>query len=238
MLVNFTLTGFEKYVKNAYPNAKMIRYVDDFLFSSPSIEELKLILCDLSKFLAERGLWLSESKTQIMNIKDGVDFIGWNFRMVNGLIRLNPTELSKKEVLEKITHLVEQSSHWSATKFAKRLNYVIRGWTCYHAIGCHPSAFVDLDEFVETILYDWLQKRNPKLNKMQIYQKYYSDYSRGYPNFQFNDVCLDKFVEVQVKMPEELELHHNPYVERAYFRERKKKFLQRTFFNDFTRGNL
>ena len=76
VIVNFTLTGFEKILRYKYPDARMIRYVDDFLFSAPNKQMLDEILIDLSNFLEVRTLSLSSTKTEIKHITTGISFIG------------------------------------------------------------------------------------------------------------------------------------------------------------------
>lgn len=60
----------------------VIRYRDDFVVTAAS----KRILTDLVKpvvksFLSERGLELNDTKTIVVSVKQGFDFLGYNFRI-------------------------------------------------------------------------------------------------------------------------------------------------------------
>ena len=107
-LVNFTLNGLEKVVKEAiYPLTKSkeqrmqikyrdgryrrislstecIRYADDFIVITRSKNILdKFVTPAINQFLKERGLWLSPEKTkqyQLINPNAQLDFLGYTFK--------------------------------------------------------------------------------------------------------------------------------------------------------------
>ncbi|KKM16542.1 hypothetical protein LCGC14_1684750, partial [marine sediment metagenome] len=79
-LANMTLDGLEQTVVNAVPRrsrVNFIRYADDFIITGKSKTLLeKDVLPAVKRFLAKRGLTLSEEKTEITYIKDGLTFLG------------------------------------------------------------------------------------------------------------------------------------------------------------------
>ena len=54
----------------------MIRYADDLVVTAPTRDILQThIVSDLTAFLGERGLKLSEAKTRVVHIDEGFDFV-------------------------------------------------------------------------------------------------------------------------------------------------------------------
>lgn len=100
-IANRVLDGLEAAVdasvgssKSTYRKAKphVIRYADDFIVTSASKEVLEhKVLPAIRKYLAVRGLELSDEKTRITNIADGFDFLGQNVRKYNGKLLITPS---------------------------------------------------------------------------------------------------------------------------------------------------
>ncbi len=83
-LANMTLDGLEEVVRRAVPRrsrVNFIRYADDFIITGKSKRLIeKNVKPAVEKFLAERGLTLSEEKTGFTHIKNGFTFLGQTFR--------------------------------------------------------------------------------------------------------------------------------------------------------------
>ena len=60
------------------PKIKVIRYADDVIITGNS--EQTLIKCKhlMEEYIKERGLQLNQDKTKISNIRNGIDFLGFN----------------------------------------------------------------------------------------------------------------------------------------------------------------
>ena len=61
-------------------NRSLIRYADDFVILTESKEDAEVARTTIGEWLSEKGLALSEEKTKINHLKEGFDFLGWNFR--------------------------------------------------------------------------------------------------------------------------------------------------------------
>ena len=95
-LANWTLNGLETelmaHLGAAYGVSKVsklkvgiVRYADDFIVTGASKELLETVITPwLVDFLAARGLKLSATKTKVVHIDEGFDFLGWNFRKYSG----------------------------------------------------------------------------------------------------------------------------------------------------------
>jgi RNA-directed DNA polymerase len=102
-LANFTLNGIEEVVDNSIKSlpffnsvmktnnlnsgfklnlaVETVRYSDDFLVTASSQYLINtFILPQIEKFLKLRGLELSKDKTQILTVKEGLDFLGYTLK--------------------------------------------------------------------------------------------------------------------------------------------------------------
>jgi len=90
------------------------------------------ILGQISQFLAERGLKVSEKKTKLTATTDGFDFLGWHFKVQrNGKFRSTPSVDNFKAFRQKIKHIVNNSNYGAKVK-AENLAPIVRGWRNYH----------------------------------------------------------------------------------------------------------
>ena len=88
-IANFTLDGLQKAIYNGlhgrysdidYPNGAMVRYADDVIVAVRSMEDAKIVVATIRKFLEPRGLVLSEEKTKTGNILDEIELIGFSMK--------------------------------------------------------------------------------------------------------------------------------------------------------------
>ncbi|MEG4445243.1 reverse transcriptase domain-containing protein [Microcoleus sp. AT9_B5] len=125
LLANIALNGIE----DIHPS---VRYADDMVIILKPKDDAEAILSFISKFLAERGMNVSEKKTRITATTDGFDFLGWRFKVQsNGKFRCVPSEENFKAFRQKVKHIVNNSNYGAAIK-AEKLAPVVRGWRNYH----------------------------------------------------------------------------------------------------------
>jgi len=125
LLANIALNGIE----DIHPS---VRYADDMVIILKPKDDAEAILSKISKFLAERGMNVSEKKTRITATTDGFDFLGWRFKVQsNGKFRCVPSEENFKAFRQKVKHIVNNSNYGAAIK-AEKLAPVVRGWRNYH----------------------------------------------------------------------------------------------------------
>ena len=105
-LANCALDGLERLLREKYPAGKrlkslggekpcvnLVRYADDFVITSKSKELLEGEIKPLvERFLQERGLEFSPTKTVITHVEHGFDFLGQNVRRCpNGKLLIKPS---------------------------------------------------------------------------------------------------------------------------------------------------
>jgi len=112
-----------------YPS---IRYADDMVIVLRPEDNAENILEDISQFLAERGMKVSEKKTRVTAATDGFDFLGWHFKVQNnGKFRSTPSVDNFKKFRQKVKAIVNNSNYGSKVK-AEKLAPIVRGWRNYH----------------------------------------------------------------------------------------------------------
>ena len=125
LLANIALNEIEE----IHPS---VRYADDMVFFLKSADDSEQILTTIAKFLAKRGLKVSERKTKITATTEGFDFLGWHFKVQsNGKFRSTPSEENYEVFREKVKKIVN-SSNYGATVKAEKLAPIVRGWRNHH----------------------------------------------------------------------------------------------------------
>ena len=190
ILANITLDGMEriidlaggvtKYTKtgekrnNKY-QVHFVRYADDFIVTCNSKDVLEnQIKPAIEKFLAERGLELSEEKTNIVHIDDGFDFLSQNVRKYKGKCLIKPSEESFKANAQKLRKLIKENKSKSSAKLIRILNPIIRGWCNYHRKIISSRVFAKLDFIVFRSIWNWAKRRHTTRSKEWIKQKYFT----------------------------------------------------------------
>lgn len=104
------LDKFDHFVKEQLHAKFYIRYMDDFLIISPDKEYLQRCMAEIQKQLTPLGFELNEKKTRIYNLSDGIDFLGFIYRLTDTgkVLKLVRPENVKRE-RKKLRRLVTKS---------------------------------------------------------------------------------------------------------------------------------
>jgi len=125
LLANIALNGIEEIHQS-------VRYADDMVIILKPNDDATKILDQISLFLAERGMNVSQTKTKLTASTDGFDFLGWHFKVQsNGKFRCIPSVDNFKAFRQKAKHIVNNSNYGAKEK-AIKLAPVVRGWRNYH----------------------------------------------------------------------------------------------------------
>lgn len=125
LLANIALNGIE----DIHPS---VRYADDMIFFLKPKEDAEKITREISNFLAERGMEISEEKTKVTAATDGFNFLGWHFKVQkNGKFRSTPSKDNFIAMREKVKAIVNNSNYGAEVK-AQKITPIIRGWRNYH----------------------------------------------------------------------------------------------------------
>jgi len=180
LLLNIALHGMEAAVGVRYnPNGTIkgkravVRYADDEVIFCETQEDALRAQEDLSRWLAERGLKLSEEKTRIVHLTDGFDFLGFNIRhfpspkttRTGYKILIRPSKKSVKAVRQKLREAWLELKGHSLSAVLWRLNPIIRGWADYYRTQCATKTFTKLDGWMHWRAMRYVKHTHP--NKSQ-----------------------------------------------------------------------
>lgn len=190
-LANITLNGLEKTLKEQFgdkPGQKIrnkvhvCRFADDFVVTGCSKELLQeSVLPAIKRFLAERGLQISEEKTRITPISEGFDFLGQNTRKHGSKVITTPSKKALLNLKEKLRSTIKRFRE-NAGELIETMNPIIRGWCNYHRFIVSRKVFEKVDSHVFQLLWNWCKKRHPNKGRRWIAKKYFS---MGNPKWVF-----------------------------------------------------
>ena len=247
-LINLSLNGFERVLTAKYGKNKvhMVRFVDDFLFSSGDVSILQDVLATLKEFLAERGMYLSDEKTEIKHISEGVDYIGRHIVVKNGTLYIKPSEQAIREKKKKVKDIVEQAKNWTIRQLVLKLNDSIRGWGQHYNYLSPDNYIYEMDDWLQDVLWEWATRRYNHHKPQWIYHHLWiwdakhnrkafgsagrnstknkpEEVNNGNSETEEDDgVYLERFIDQKTKLKEHFDLSKNAYLDRAYFKSQRK----------------
>lgn len=191
VLSNLVLDGLESVIHGAVKTklkicskVHMVRYADDFIVTGVSQEILENdIKPSIVKFLAERGLTLSEEKTAITHIDHGFDFLGFNLRKYRGKMLIKPSKNGIKSFLQKIRSVIKINKASKTSELIGQLNPKIKGWANYYRFCVAKRAFAYVDDNIYRCIARWTRRRHNNKNFTWIRKTYFC--RRGYDNWVF-----------------------------------------------------
>jgi RNA-directed DNA polymerase len=177
-LANMTLDGLEEAVRSAVPRrsrVNFVRYADDFIITGKSRRLLEeQVRPVLERFLAGRGLALSQEKTVISYIRDGFTFLGQTFQKHGRVLHITPSREGVLALVRKVGTLIRKHVSAPMPVLIKKLNETLRGWANYHRHVVASEAFGRIDTYVFEQLWRMLGRRHPNKPKKWLAGRYWS----------------------------------------------------------------
>ena len=186
-----TLSGLEKAVKEATSKYRdkvnVVVYADDFIITGATKDVLvNKVRPAVRKFLAERGLELSEEKTHITHIENGFDFLGFNIRKYkNQKLLIKPAKDNVLRFIRDITEVIKKHPTISAGELINMLNPKLRGWANYYKHVVSKRTFSYVDYTLYQALWNWALRRHRNKPKEWVVRKYFNKRGMGAPNSNF-----------------------------------------------------
>jgi RNA-directed DNA polymerase len=217
----------EQVLKTHFPGQKvhLIRFADDFVITAESREIAERCKEIVVVFLKDRGLELSEEKTEIVHINEGFDFIGWNFRKFKGKLLIQPSKKAVAAITLMLSETVKSAKAWTQDQLISRLNALIQGWAMYHRHASSSRVFSKLDWRLSQMLWTWAKRRHNNKGKGWIATKYWQPTLTRESVFKSKRQTLRNFSDTKIKYRKFLKLDANPYLDSEYFENRKGVFL-------------
>ncbi len=178
LLANWTLDGLEATLKGLFgyrPKVHVIRYADDFVVVAETKEILEqTVKPAIQKFMAERGLRLSEEKTVITHIHEGFDFLGKTVRKFNTQLIVQPSKAAAKSVVQKLGTLLRQSRSIPYAVLLRKLNRLLRGWGNYHRFTSSSRVFSRVDYYLLQGIWRWIKRQHKGKRLRKHLSKYFA----------------------------------------------------------------
>lgn len=198
VLSNLVLDGLEGVIHSAVKTklktcnkVHFVRYADDFIATGVSKEILENdIKPSIVKFLAERGLNLSEEKTTITHIDRGFDFLGFNIRKYQGKLLIKPSKVGIKSFLQNIRSVIRINRASKTSELIGQLNPKIKGWAHYYRFCVAKRTFAYVDDSIYRCIAQWTRRRHNNKNFIWIRKTYFC--RRGQDNWIFFGTQINK----------------------------------------------
>ncbi len=235
IIANMVLDGLEqtinshaKHKPNSNPfKINFVRYADDFVVTCSNSEylenEIKPIIC---KFLAVRGLELSDEKTKITHINQGFDFLGFNIRKYKGKCLTKPSTDAVKSIFTSIRECVNNHKAATQKELIQMITPKIIGWANFYHHSAAKQTFSSLDNKMFKLLWKWAKRKHPNKGKHWIKDKYFKPIRNQYWRFSTTDkkqaYLLPLFDATKIIRHTKVKSSANPYDKDwyDYFNER------------------
>lgn len=220
VLANMALDGLQRELETLFTTVRqareaklnLVRYADDFIITGSSRELLDEKVKPLvEKFLAARGLILSEKKTRITHIDDGFDFLGWNVRVRKGMLLTQPSKKNTKAFLEKIRTALNGMRSARQIDVIEKLTPIVRGWANYHRSQMASRTFGRCDHEIWQALWRWSCRRHSTKGKRWIKQRYFRCVRNREWRFADQDRMIPVLREYRKRPHVKIKGEANPY---------------------------
>jgi RNA-directed DNA polymerase len=245
LLANVALDGMERWFDAEYADGRpkapgrrkgnnkgvaVIRYADDFVTTAPTREVLETYARPrIEQFLQERGLALSEAKTRIVHIKEGLNFLGFHIRKFGkqGKVLTVPQKAKVLKHVRATRAYLDAHKQTPAGHVIKELNPVIRGWANYYRYCAAKHVFQKVRHVQWQMLWMWAKRRHPNKSRQWVKARYFRN--DGYWTFWAGKAELVKPDATPITRFTKVTGRHSPYdpALRQYWTERKKQQVGR-----------
>lgn len=160
---------------------EMVRYADDFVILSRSMEDAERALAEVQSWVTEHGLTLHPTKTRIVDSRvESFSFLGYDFRGEKHW----PRKKSLQKLKDTLRAKTRRTSGDSLKFIVVNLNQTLRGWFVYFQHSSYSNVFTDIDGWLRGRLRSILRKRHGGKGRGRG-----SDHQR-WPNRFFADLGL------------------------------------------------
>jgi RNA-directed DNA polymerase len=160
-------------------NYRLVRYADDWLLLvSGTREHAEDMRTRAATVLAPMGLRLSEEKTKITHIDEGLDFLGWRIqrhrkRGTNRYyVYTYPSRKALKAVTIKVKTICRQNVNQPMPALMRKLNPALRGWCAYFRPGVSSVTFAYLTRYTWDRVVRWAKRKHRRTTVKASRQRY------------------------------------------------------------------
>lgn len=196
LLANIALHGMEsalgiRYDKNGHTigDRGIVRYADDLVVFCKSQEDAVTARDTLQEFMFTRGLTLSKSKTHIVRLLDGFNFLGFHIKQypdsttkTGRKVLIKPSKESLQNIRDTIKQVWLDNKSCSVDFVIDKLNPIIRGIANYYRTVVSSQIFSSLDRWMFVRERRYAKRMHTKKSQSWRNHRYW-----GRLNFDRND---------------------------------------------------
>ncbi len=166
--------------RRGLPNFRLARYADDWcLMVHGTRADAEALRDEIAEVLSAMGLRLSQEKTLITHIEQGLDFLGWRIQRhrkpgtSRSYVYTYPAKKALRAIMAKVKALCRQvGTNQPLDALLSRLNPALRGWCAYFRPGVSSATFSYLRYYLWHTVWRWVQRKHPKTSWKKIRRHY------------------------------------------------------------------
>lgn len=169
----------QKRRRHGLPNARLVRYADDWVLVVAGTREDAVDLRDqAATVLAPMGLVLSADKTSVVHIDEGFDFLGFRIQRQTQrgsnrrFVYTWPAKKSLANVKAKVRAITKSNLNQPLSTLIRQLNAVLRGWTSYFRHGVSAETFSYLRAFTWRRVICWIRRKHQRIRWKELRRQY------------------------------------------------------------------
>jgi RNA-directed DNA polymerase len=175
-----TSWGRAKRRRQGLPNYRLVRYADDWtVMVAGTRDDAAALREEAARVLARIGLHLSEEKTLITHIDEGLDFLGWRIqrhrkRGTNQrYVYTYPSRKALRAAMAKVKMWCRQvDTNQPLDVLLARINPLLKGWTAFFRPGVSSATFQYLSAYVWRRVAGWIRRKHPGISRKEFRRRY------------------------------------------------------------------
>jgi len=161
-------------------NYRLIRYADDFVVVvSGERGHAQRLREQVAAVLAPLGLRLSEEKTRVVHIDEGLDFLGFHIRRMRKrgthkhYVYTVPSKKAIQSIKDKVRDKTSRSTlHSSLAELLRSLGRTLRGWANYFRHGVSKAVFNAIDSHAWGRIATWIRHKHNRIGWKQLRRRF------------------------------------------------------------------
>src|SRR5205809_1387300 len=169
--------------RQGLPNIRLVRFADDWcLMVHGTKADASALREEIAEVLLTMGLRLSEEKTLITHIDEGLDFLGWRIQRhrkrgaARQYVYTYPARKSVRAVTGKVKILCRRmDTNQPLDALLRQLNPALRGWCAYFRPGVSSATFSYLSHYTWQQVIRWLRRTHHRTTWKDLRRRYCDD---------------------------------------------------------------
>ena len=164
----------------------VVRYGDNLIILNQEQNTLYRAKKLVREWLGNIGIKIDEAKTKIVDLYQGFDFLGWNFKIYsvgrhqaqNSLhhskLLIKPSKKSIAQHYQEIKSIFRKSTHLNVNQLITKVNRKIKSWAEYHQFVMSSQVFRSLDNLVYKLQWQWAKRKHPDKGIKELKKMYFT----------------------------------------------------------------